>query len=89
MTDSLLAVPSNLSAPKVLQSDRAAASARAKKGPKLGEHVQFFLMNLEASIALCFEWAGYLVPRDVLSPFHNIVVRTKRCNEPSCSDRIF
>ena len=25
------------------------------------------------------EWAGYLVPRDVLPPFHNIVARTKRC----------
>ena len=23
------------------------------------------------------EWAGYLVPRDVLPPFHNIVAHTK------------
>ena len=23
-------------------------------------------------MALCFEWAGYLVPRDMLPPFHNI-----------------
>ena len=28
---------------------------------------------LKASIALCFEWAGCLVPRDVLLPFRNIV----------------
>ena len=34
--------------------------------------------QLEASIALCFEWAGYLVPRDVLPPFHNIVAHTER-----------
>ena len=26
-----------------------------------------------------FEWAGCLVPWDVLPPFHNIVARTKRC----------
>ena len=25
------------------------------------------------------EWAGYLVPGDVLRPFHNIVARTERC----------
>ena len=25
------------------------------------------------------EWAGYLVPRDVLPPFHNIVARTEWC----------
>ena len=35
------------------------------------------------------EWAGYLVPRDVLPPFYNIVVRTEQCiNKHSCSDRI-
>ena len=25
------------------------------------------------------EWAGYLVPRDVCLPFHNLVARTERC----------
>ena len=39
------AVPSNLSVPKVPELDRAAASARAAKGPKLGEHVQLFRMK--------------------------------------------
>ena len=33
---------------------------------------------LEASIALCCEWAGYLVLRDVLREFHNIVACTGR-----------
>ena len=33
---------------------------------------------LEASIALCFEWAGCLVPRDVLLLFRNIVARAER-----------
>ena len=37
MEDSV--VPSNLSVPKVSDSDRAATSARAKKSPKSGEHV--------------------------------------------------
>ena len=36
---------------------------------------------LEASLALCFEWAGYIVPRDVLP---NVL-----SNEHSCSDRVF
>ena len=36
------AVPSNLSVPKVSDSDGAATSARAKKSPKPGEHVQLF-----------------------------------------------
>ena len=44
MTDSLLAVPSNLSVPKVPEQDCAATSARAKQGPKPGEHVQLFCM---------------------------------------------
>ena len=35
--------------------------------------------KLEASIALCFEWVGYLMPKDVLLPFHNIVACTERC----------
>ena len=66
MEDSV--VPSNLSVPKVPEPDRAATSARAKKGLKPGEHVRLFHMTrdhnkgfycqLEASIALCFEWAG-------------------------------
>ena len=36
MTASPLAVPSNLSVPKVLEPDRAATSAHAKEGPKPG-----------------------------------------------------
>ena len=58
--------------------------------PTLGGHVATLAMllfcffsrherQLEASIALCFGWAGYFVPRDVLPPFHNIVVRTEQC----------
>ena len=39
------AVPSNLSVPKVSDSDGAATSARAKKSPKPGEHVQLFRMK--------------------------------------------
>ena len=39
------AVPSNLSVPKVSDSDRAATSARAKKSPKPPEHVQLFCMK--------------------------------------------
>ena len=35
--------------------------------------------QLEASIALCFDWAGYLVPRDGLLEFDNIVGRTEWC----------
>ena len=84
------AVPSNLSVPKVSDSDRAATSARAKKSPKPG--VQLFRMKrgrnkgfysqkceVEVSIALCFEWAGCLVPRDALPSVHNIVARTEHC----------
>ena len=86
------AVPANLSVPKVPELDWAATSACAKKGPKpVPEHVPLCHMKrdrnkgvyhkkceLEASIALCFEWAGYLVSRDVLLQFHNIVVRTEQ-----------
>ena len=39
------AVPSNLSVPKVSDSDGAATSARAKKSPQPGEHVQLFRMK--------------------------------------------
>ena len=39
------AVPSNLSVPKVSDSDGAATSARAKKSPKPREHVQLFRME--------------------------------------------
>ena len=39
------AIPSNLSVPKVSDSDGAATSARAKKSPKPGEHVQLFRMK--------------------------------------------
>ena len=36
------------------------------------------------------EWAGYLVLRDVLPLFHNIVARTeRRVQGRSCSGRIF
>ena len=62
------------------------------RAPSPGEHVQLFRMKrvrnkgfyseecqLQASIALCFEWAGYFVPRDVLPPFHNIVACTEQC----------
>ena len=86
------AVPSNLSVPKVSDSDGAATSARAKKSPKPGEHVQLFRMkrdrnkgfysekcSVEVSSALCFAWAGYLVHRDVLPPVHNIVARNEHC----------
>ena len=65
-------VQTHLFIPKVPEPDRAAISACAKSGPKLGEHVQFFRMKrdrnkgfysekcqLEASIAMCFEWVGY------------------------------
>ena len=65
-------------------------------GPKPGEHAQLFHLKgfssqkclLEASIALCIEWAGYLVPQDVLPSFHNVVARTERCAQRR-SDRIF
>ena len=43
MEDSV--VPSNLFVPKVSDSDGAATSARAKKSPKPGEHVQLFRMK--------------------------------------------
>ena len=39
------AVPSNLSVPKVSNSDGAATSARAKESPKPGEHAQLFRMK--------------------------------------------
>ena len=41
------AIPSNLSVPKVPETDQAATSAGAenKKGPKPGEHVQIFRMK--------------------------------------------
>ena len=39
------AVPSNLSVPKVPEPERAATSARAKKGPKPEGHVQLFRMK--------------------------------------------
>ena len=39
------AVPSNLSVPKVSDSDRAATYAGAKKSPKPGEHVPLFRMK--------------------------------------------
>ena len=39
------AVPSNLSVPKVSDSDRAATSVHAKKSPEPGEHVQLFRMK--------------------------------------------
>ena len=82
-----------MSVPKVPKPDQAATSACAKnkEGPKPGEHVQLFRMKrdrnkglysekceLEASIALYFEWVGYLVRRDVIPPFHSIVARTER-----------
>ena len=34
--------------------------------------------RLEATIALCFEWARCLVPRDALPLLRNIVTRTER-----------
>ena len=39
------AVASHLSVPKVLELDRAATSACAKKGPKPAEQVQFFCIK--------------------------------------------
>ena len=36
-------------------------------------------MKTHPPLSVCFEWAGYLVPRDVLLPVHNIVVRTEHC----------
>ena len=60
-----------LSVPKAPELDQAATSARArnKTGPKPGLHGQLFCMKgfysqkcqLQASVALCVEWAGYLV----------------------------
>ena len=82
-----------VSVPKVPKPGQAAHSActNNKEGPKPGEHVRLFRMEcdrnkgfysekrkLEASIALYFEWAGCIVPRDVLPPFRNIVARTER-----------
>ena len=80
--------PSNLSVYKVPRRYMAATSACARSGPKPRKHVQFFRMKrdrnkgfcsekyqLEASIALCFEWAGCLVVRDVLPAFRNIVAQ--------------
>ena len=72
----------------MLELHPAPSSARAKKGPKPGEHVQFFPMKrdhnkgfyskqcqLEPSTALCFGWVAYLVPwdaRDVLQLFTRV-----------------
>ena len=36
-------------------------------------------MKTHPPLSVCFEWAGYLMPRDVLLPVHNIVARTKHC----------
>ena len=44
---------------------------------------------LEASIALCFEWAGCLVPSDVFPLFRNIVALNGVSNKHSRPDRIF
>ena len=96
-------IPSNLSVPKVPEPDRAATSAHARKGPKPEEHVQLFCMKqdhnkgfysekcqLAAYIALCFEWAGYLVPRNVLQRFTALLrAQNSVSNEDSCLDRIF
>ena len=49
------AVPSNLSIPKVSDSDWAATSARAKKSPKPGEHVQLFRMKRDHNKGFYFE----------------------------------
>ena len=93
MTNSLLAPAGNcytsgttlvpggeLSVPKV--PDRAAtpAGAKNKMGPKPREHVRLSCMKGFSSqkCELCIEWAGYLVPGDVLPPLHNIVARTER-----------
>ena len=45
--------------------------------------------QLEASISLCFEWAGYLVPRDAVPPFHNIVARTELCAQRTLLFRLY
>ena len=34
-------------------------------------------MKTHPPLSVCFEWAGYLVPRDVVLSVHNIVARTK------------
>ena len=49
------AVPLNLSAPKVPEPDRAAISARAKKGPKPGGHVQLFRMEQDRDKGFYYE----------------------------------
>ena len=36
-------------------------------------------MNTHPALSVRFEWAGYLVPRDVLLPVHNIVACTEHC----------
>ena len=36
-------------------------------------------MKTHPPLSVCVEWAGYLVPRDVLLPVHNIVARTEHC----------
>ena len=36
-------------------------------------------MKTHPPLLVCFEWAGYLVPRDVLLPVHNIVACTEHC----------
>ena len=93
------AAPSNLSILKVPEPDWAAISARAKKGSKPGEHVQLFHMkqdrnrastlksaNWKASIALCFEWAGYVVPWDVVQHFTILLLAPNGVsNEHCCS----
>ena len=72
-----------LPVPKVPEPDWAATPARAKnkKGPKPPEHVPLSRLKGFSSqkCSLWVEWAGYLVPRDVLPPFCNIVARTERC----------
>ena len=46
--------------------------------------------KLEASIALCFEWAGDLVPWDVLHHFTTLLRALNGVSsEHSCSDCIF
>ena len=67
LTDSCLHLARRCSS----SSTTTSARAKNKKGPKPGEHVQLLRMKrdhnkgfrsekcyLEASIALCFEWAG-------------------------------
>ena len=39
--------------------------------------------------SLCIEWAGYLVPRDALPLFQNIVAPTKRCVQQTLLFRLY